>query len=74
MGYPTVLTRRAGVSRRCCSPASRWLLPQAFGSYVMENVLFKITLPAEFHAQTAVECALHLHPQVRERLAKSSGS
>ena len=39
-----------------------------FGSYVMENVLFKISYPAEFHAQTAVECALALHPQVRGRL------
>src|SRR5690606_33388676 len=36
-----------------------------FGSYVMENVLFKLSFPAEFHAQTAVECALQLHAQVR---------
>jgi 2-methylcitrate dehydratase len=41
---------------------------QAFGSYVMENVLFKISFPAEFHAQTAVECAMKLHPEVRGRL------
>ena len=34
----------------------------------MEHVLFKISFPAEFHAQTAVECALQLHPQVRDRL------
>ena len=39
-----------------------------YGSYVMENVLFKIAYPAEFHAQTAVECAIRLHPQVRDRL------
>ncbi|GAB3088651.1 bifunctional 2-methylcitrate dehydratase/aconitate hydratase [Lysobacter terrae] len=39
-----------------------------FGSYVMENVLFKISYPAEFHAQTAVECAMALHPYVRDRL------
>ncbi len=39
-----------------------------FGSYVMENILFKIAYPAEFHAQTAVECALQLHPQVKNRL------
>ncbi|MEX0914691.1 MAG: 2-methylcitrate dehydratase, partial [Wenzhouxiangellaceae bacterium] len=38
------------------------------GSYVMENVLFKIAFPAEFHAQTAVECAMKLHPEVRDRL------
>ncbi|QVM93191.1 2-methylcitrate dehydratase [Pseudomonas entomophila] len=43
-------------------------LPQAFGSYVMENVLFKVSFPAEFHAQTACEAALALHPQVRNRL------
>ena len=35
----------------------------------MENVLFKIYYPAEFHAQTAVECAMQLHPAVRDRLA-----
>ncbi|MDH4261148.1 MAG: 2-methylcitrate dehydratase, partial [Gammaproteobacteria bacterium] len=41
---------------------------QPFGSYVMENVLFKISFPAEFHAQTAVECAMQLHPAMRGRL------
>lgn len=39
-----------------------------YGSYVMENILFKVSFPAEFHAQTAVECALRLHPQVAGRL------
>src|SRR5213075_2328566 len=39
-----------------------------FGSYVMENVLFKISYPAEFHAQTAVECAMQLHPLVKDRI------
>jgi 2-methylcitrate dehydratase len=43
-------------------------LPQPFGSYVMENVLFKISFPAEFHAQTAVEAAMALHPAVKDRL------
>ena len=41
---------------------------QAYGSYVMENVLFKISFPAEFHAQTACEAAVLLHPQVKDRL------
>jgi len=41
---------------------------QPFSSYVMENVLFKISFPAEFHAQTACEAAVALHPQVRNRL------
>src|SRR6202007_1245403 len=45
------------------------LLPKPLGSYVMENVLFKISYPAEFHAQTAVEAAMTLHPKVRDRLA-----
>jgi len=45
------------------------VLPQPFGSYVMENVLFKISFPAEFHAQTAVEAALTLHPKVAGRIA-----
>src|SRR5690606_1569365 len=39
-----------------------------FGSYVMENILFKISYPAEFHAQTAVECAMKLHAEVKDRL------
>jgi len=39
-----------------------------YGSYVMENILFKISFPAEFHAQSAVECAIRLHPQVKDRL------
>jgi len=43
-------------------------LPQAFGSYVMENILFKVSFPAEFHAQTAAEAAVTLHPQVKDRL------
>jgi len=44
--------------------------PRRYGSYVMENVLFKISFPAEFHAQTAVEAALRLHPEVKDRLAE----
>src|ERR1019366_2280227 len=43
-------------------------VPREYGSYVMENVLFKIAFPAEFHAQTAAECALKLHPLVKDRL------
>lgn len=43
-------------------------IPQEFGSYVMENILFKISFPAEFHAQTAAEAAVTLHPEVKNRL------
>ncbi len=41
---------------------------QGYGSYVMENVLFKVSFPAEFHAQTAAEAAVLLHDQVKDRL------
>jgi len=44
-------------------------LSRPLGSYVIENVLFKISYPAEFHAQTAVEAAITLHPAVGPRLA-----
>jgi 2-methylcitrate dehydratase len=47
---------------------ARLELRRGYGSYVMENVLFKVSFPAEFHAQTAVECAVALHRQIRDRL------
>ncbi|ALM51814.1 bifunctional 2-methylcitrate dehydratase/aconitate hydratase [Halomonas huangheensis] len=46
----------------------RFSLQREFGSYVMENVLFKLSFPAEFHAQTACEAAVSLHPEVKDRL------
>jgi 2-methylcitrate dehydratase len=49
-------------------PERRFRLAQPYGSYVMENVLFKVSFPAEFHAQTAVEAAVNLHPRIRDRL------
>ncbi|UTW07586.1 2-methylcitrate dehydratase [Pseudomonas benzenivorans] len=48
----------------------RFSFSQGFACYVMENVLFKISFPAEFHAQTACEAAVLLHPQVRNRLGE----
>lgn len=45
-------------------------LARPLGSYVMENILFKIWFPAEFHAQTAVEASVQLHSQVKDRLAE----
>ncbi|MBD2839940.1 2-methylcitrate dehydratase [Pseudomonas sp. JM0905a] len=45
-------------------------LPQEFGSYVMENILFKVSFPAEFHGQTACEAAVRLHPLVRNRITE----
>jgi len=50
----------------------RFSLSQPYGSYVMENVLFKISFPAEFHSQTACEAAVRLHPQVKDRLHEIS--
>ena len=50
--------------------ARQFTFPQDYGSYVMENILFKISFPAEFHAQTAAEASVILHPQVKDRLAE----
>jgi 2-methylcitrate dehydratase PrpD len=61
MGYPTVLSAKTwGFSDVLCK-GQPIKLARPFGSYVMENVLFKISFPAEFHAQTAVEAAIQLH-------------
>ena len=68
MGYPSALSAKTWGFQDVLFKSKPLLLPQPFGSYVMENVLFKISYPAEFHAQTAVEAAMTLHPQVRERL------
>jgi 2-methylcitrate dehydratase len=69
MGYPSALSAKTWGFSDVLFKGRPLSLPQAFGSYVMENVLFKISYPAEFHAQTAVEAAMTLHPQVRSRLA-----
>ena len=50
----------------------RFSVPRDYGSDVMENVLFKISFPAEFHSQTACEAAVRLHPQVKQRLGDIS--
>jgi 2-methylcitrate dehydratase len=68
MGYPSALTAKTWGFQDVLLQSKPLALAQPFGSYVMENVLFKISYPAEFHAQTAVEAAMTLHPQVRERL------
>ena len=68
MGYPSVLTAKTWGFYDVLFKGKPFSLPQPFGSYVMENVLFKISFPAEFHAQTAVECAVALHTHVRDRL------
>jgi 2-methylcitrate dehydratase len=68
MGCPTALTARTWGFQDVLFRGQPLVLAQPFGSYVMENVLFKVSFPAEFHAQTAVEAALALHPAVRDRL------
>jgi 2-methylcitrate dehydratase len=68
MGYPSALSAKTWGFYDVLFKGKEFSYPQAFGSYVMENVLFKISFPAEFHAQTAVECAMRLHPAVRDRL------
>lgn len=51
-------------------PRDKWRfsVPQDYASYVMENILFKLSFPAEFHAQTACEAAMMLHEQVQSRV------
>jgi 2-methylcitrate dehydratase len=68
MGYPTALSAPKWGFYDVLFKGNRFALARPFGSYVMEHVLFKVSFPAEFHAQTAVECALALHPQVKDRL------
>jgi 2-methylcitrate dehydratase len=68
MGYPSALTAKTWGFYDVLFKGKPFRFKRPFGSYVMENVLFKISFPAEFHAQTAVEAAVRLHPQVKDRL------
>jgi 2-methylcitrate dehydratase len=68
MGYPSALSAATWGFCDALYRGGSLSLPQPFGSYVMENVLFKISYPAEFHAQTAVEAAMALHEVVAPRL------
>ncbi len=68
VGYPSALTARTWGFYDVAFGGKPFAFERPFGSYVMENVLFKISFPAEFHAQTAVECAMRLHPLVKDRL------
>jgi len=68
MGYPSALSTPRWGFQDVLFKGQPLKLSRPLGSYVMENVLFKISYPAEFHAQTAVECALRLHPEVKDRL------
>ena len=69
MGYPSALTAARWGFQDVLFKGNPLRIPaQGLGTYVMEHVLFKISFPAEFHAQTAVEAAVTLHPQVVGRL------
>jgi 2-methylcitrate dehydratase len=67
-GYPSALSARTWGFYDVAFGGKAFEFERPFGSYVMENVLLKLSFPAEFHAQTAVECAMQLHPQVRDRI------
>ncbi|MCT8342010.1 bifunctional 2-methylcitrate dehydratase/aconitate hydratase [Photorhabdus kleinii] len=66
MGYPSVLTAKTWGFYDVLFNGQPFKFQRAYGSYVMENVLFKIAFPAEFHAQTAVEAAVSLHQQLKD--------
>ena len=68
IGYPSAITAPVWGFQDVLFKEKELILDQEFGSYVMENVLFKISYPAEFHAQTAVEAAVLIHEQVKNRL------
>ncbi|MDB6005235.1 MAG: 2-methylcitrate dehydratase [Prosthecobacter sp.] len=68
-GFYDVLFSKTNKDQQLKPEAQRcFSVPQSYGSYVMEHVLFKISFPAEFHSQTACEAAVRLHPQVKHRL------
>jgi 2-methylcitrate dehydratase len=69
MGYPSALTAKTWGFYDVLFKGKPFKFTRQYGSYVMENVLFKISFPAEFHGQTAAECAVRLHPAVRDRIA-----
>ena len=68
IGYPSVLSAPTWGFYDVQFKGNPFSLPREFDSYVMENVLFKISFPAEFHAQTAVEAAVILHDEIKDRL------
>ncbi|KTC86754.1 bifunctional 2-methylcitrate dehydratase/aconitate hydratase [Legionella brunensis] len=67
MGYPSALTAPKWGFYDVLFDGQSFKFQRPYGSYVMENVLFKLSYPAEFHAQTAVECAVALHPIIKDR-------
>ncbi|WP_109125000.1 bifunctional 2-methylcitrate dehydratase/aconitate hydratase [Dyella sp. C11] len=68
VGYPSALSAKTWGYYDVAFNGAAFQFERPFGSYVMENILFKISFPAEFHAQTAVECAMALHGAVAGKL------
>jgi 2-methylcitrate dehydratase len=68
MGYPSALSAPTWGYYDVLFKGRAFEFTQGYGSYVMENILFKISYPAEFHAQTAVEAAMALHDAVKDRI------
>jgi 2-methylcitrate dehydratase len=66
MGYPSVLSAKTWGFYDVLFKGRAFAFQRPYGSYVMEHVLFKIAFPAEFHAQTAVECAMDIHRSLAE--------
>src|SRR3990172_3193856 len=68
MGYANAFTAKTWGFQDVLYNGQPLKVPRSFGSYVMENIQFKISYPAQRHAQTAAECAVRLHPLVKHRL------
>src|SRR4051812_5531437 len=68
MGYPSALTAKIWGFYDVLFKGKPFTFTRKYGSYVMENILFKISFPAEFHGQTAAECAVRLHGEVHDRV------
>jgi 2-methylcitrate dehydratase len=64
MGYPSALTAKTWGFYDVSFKGQPFIFQRPYGSYVMENILFKISFPAEFHSQTAVEAAMTIHQQL----------
>ena len=71
MGYPSVLTAKTWGFYDVLFKGNEFKFQRPYGSYVMEQILFKISFPAEFHSQTAVEAAMTIHGELK-RLGKTS--
>ena len=67
MGYPSVLSAKTWGFYDVLFKGNPFKFQRPFGSYVMEQILFKISFPAEFHAQTAAECAMSIFQQMKSR-------